>query len=474
MGVTLFCWTRTPFAAVFVGGMGFTGFMRCSIIPPYLLRTLAQAADPHVAATASATLLVDEELRRRREARSATAEDAVPDIPRDDGSQPSRGVYDADSSRTLPGRLVRIEGAGPTLDAAVDEAYDGLGSTWHLFSEVFARDSLDDAGEALIGTVHYGRGYDNAFWDGHQMVFGDGDGSIFVRFTASIDVIGHELTHAVTERTAGLVYDGQSGALNESLSDVFGSLVKQRVLGQSADQADWLIGAGLLAPGVQGKGLRSMSHPGTAYDDPRLGKDPQPDSMAGYIDTTSDNGGVHLNSGIPNRAFYLVATAIGGNAWQAPGQIWYDTMLGPIKPDCDFATFAALTADAASARFGATSAEADAVRAAWSTVGVEASVKKKKARKAPVTGQLTVTRSGGFAGLQRERSAALADLPQAEQKAWASALSDRDLLDAAELPDQPDTYCYGITCTHPLVDVQLPEQAMPESLLDLVVRFLDD
>src|SRR5699024_6933438 len=118
------------------------------------------------------------------------------------------------------------------------------------------------------------------------------------------------------------------GALNESLSDVFGSLIKQYTLGQTAADADWLIGTGLLAPRVTGKALRSMKEPGTAYDDDVLGKDPQPSTMDGYVNTGRDNGGVHINSGIPNRAFYLVATALGGNAWERAGQIWYDVLTG--------------------------------------------------------------------------------------------------------------------------------------------------
>ena len=209
---------------------------------------------------------------------------------------------------------------GPAGDDAVNEAYDGLGATWELWSTAYARDSLDGKGMPLLATVHYGRNYDNAFWDGSQMVFGDGDGVIFERFTKSLDVIGHELAHGVTEHTAGLLYQGQSGALNESISDVFGVLVKQKALGQSAAQADWLVGAELLNASVKGRALRDMRNPGTAYDDPRLGKDPQPAHMDDYVDTQDDNGGVHINSGIPNRAFVLAADAIGGNAWDAAGR----------------------------------------------------------------------------------------------------------------------------------------------------------
>jgi Zn-dependent metalloprotease len=220
----------------------------------------------------------------------------------------------------------------------------------------------------LDGTVHYGSNYDNAFWDGSRMVFGDGDGELFIRFTVAVDVIGHELTHAVTEATAGLVYSGQSGALNESVSDVFGSLVKQRQLGQDAADADWLIGAGLFTAAVQGEALRSMRAPGTAYDDDVLGRDPQPGHMRDFVDTTDDNGGVHINSGIPNHAFYLAATALGGPAWEVAGQVWYDTLVGGLAAGSDFAAFATATVAAAQSRFG--SDEAQAVRSAWDAVGV--------------------------------------------------------------------------------------------------------
>src|SRR5919202_6568433 len=130
----------------------------------------------------------------------------------------------------------------------------------------------------LIGTVHYDKDHDNASWDGSQMVFGDGDGQYFNRFTLAIDVMGHELTHGVTGNTARLEYHDQPGALNESMSDVFGSLVKQYASSpqQTAAQADWLIGAGLFTARVNGLALRSMKAPGTAYDDPMLGRDPSP------------------------------------------------------------------------------------------------------------------------------------------------------------------------------------------------------
>jgi Zn-dependent metalloprotease len=202
------------------------------------------------------------------------------------------------------------------------------------------------------------------------MVYGDGDGTLFNRFTIAIDVIGHELTHGITQYEAALIYRNESGALNESFSDVFGSLVKQRTLNQTADQADWLIGEGLLASGVQGVALRSMKAPGTAYDDPVLGKDPQPANYKNLYRGTSDNGGVHINSGIPNRAFYLAATAIGGYAWEKAGKIWYITLRDVLRSRSNFKNAANATIAVAGNLYGQDSNEQKAVRSAWKQVGV--------------------------------------------------------------------------------------------------------
>jgi Zn-dependent metalloprotease len=273
---------------------------------------------------------------------------------------------------------VRDEGDPATGDRAADEAYDGLGATYELYFEVFSRNSLDDKGMPLIASIHYGSQYDNAQWDGQQMLFGDGDGEYFNRFTLAIDVIGHELTHGVTQFTSGLEYHDQPGALNESLSDVFGSLVKQHANGQDAASADWLIGVGLFTDKVQGgdpdhgAALRSMLHPGTAYNDPVLGKDPQPDNMRNYVHTADDAGGVHINSGIPNRAFALAAQEIGGNAWEHAGQIWYKTQLR-LHPTAQFQDAADTTYQVAGEEFGSGSEEQQAVLNAWAEVGIRVS-----------------------------------------------------------------------------------------------------
>src|SRR5438552_1554525 len=260
----------------------------------------------------------------------------------------SRTIYTASNDIRLPGTKVRGEGDEPSGDAAVDEAYDGLGATYKLYKEAFGRNSLDDSGPPLIATVHYGQQYDNAEWNGQQMLFGDGDGTYFNRFTFAIDVIGHNLTLGVTQYTSRLIYNDQPGALNVSFSDVFGSMVKQHSLNQKVDEADWLIGQGLLTGAVQSGNpsqpvaLRSMLKPGTAFNDPVFGKDPQPGNMSDYVSSQIDNGGVHINSGIPNRAFALAAKNIGGYSWEGAGQIWYKTLLR-LQPEAQFQDAADLT-----------------------------------------------------------------------------------------------------------------------------------
>lgn len=340
------------------------------ILPPSMLESIARHGTPTQREQALTTLAVDTTWRLVRAASPGRGRSAVlPGLP----ASPQRTVSQTGGTEVLPGTTVRVEGSAPSGDPAVDEAYDGLGATFEFYLRVLGRHSIDDAGLPLDATVHYGTSYDNAFWNGERMVFGDGDGQLFNRFTSSLDVIGHELTHGVTQDEADLRYSGQSGALNESLSDVFGSLVKQYALGQTAEQADWLIGAELLAPGVHGRALRDMANPGTAYDDPVLGKDQQVGTLGDYVTTTADNGGVHLNSGIPSRAFHAAATALGGHAWEVAGPVWYDALRDPlVRPTTGFTGFAQATLRAARARDASGSTIADAVTQGWQLVGVAA------------------------------------------------------------------------------------------------------
>lgn len=344
--------------------------MRHSFIPPYILdRIIAHGSEWQRERAQETLVQVRALLPNPGPPKRQPSVTVLPERGRP--GEPRRSIHDAAQQMLLPGVLARIEGQPPVGDSAVDEAYDALGKTHACFWQVFGRDSIDNHGFPLIGTVHYGVGYENAFWNGAQMVFGDGDGEIFNRFTLSLDVVAHELAHGIIESEAGLLYLNQSGALNESLSDVFGVLVKQFSLRQTAQQADWLIGAELLTDKVKGSALRSMANPGSAYDDPLLGKDPQPGHMRDFIDTRDDNGGVHLNSGIPNHAFYLAAQALGGYTWDKAGRIWYDTLCDQrLARDADFIAFASLTIENAMIRFGVGSSEAQTVRQAWADVGV--------------------------------------------------------------------------------------------------------
>ncbi|WP_396410889.1 M4 family metallopeptidase [Kocuria kalidii] len=342
----------------------------CGVIPPYVHEQMAVHGDERTRKNALAALAVDTTVRAERLIADLTARTVAARAT----AHKERRVHSAGNTAELPGTLVRSEGDPAGEDPAVDEAYDGLGATFDLMQEVFGRNSLDDAGMPLLGTVHYQDRYNNAAWDGHQMIFGDGDGQYFNRFTAAVDVIGHELAHGVTTHESDLLYMYQSGALNEHFSDVVGAMVKQYVSvpRQTAADADWVIGAGLFTSAVNGVGLRSMKAPGTAFDDAVLGKDPQPDHMSRFVHTLDDNGGVHINSGIPNRAFYLAATGLGGFSWDKAGRIWYAAMRDPelrsLRWTAQFTDFARLTVQHAAALCGA--AEQAVVADAWQQVGI--------------------------------------------------------------------------------------------------------
>jgi Zn-dependent metalloprotease len=348
------------------------------IVPPHMLKAMLNSEDERVRDSAFRTLTTSERIRGEREILGAVRS-AIITNPL---GKKHRSIYDAKQKRLspsqLPGTLVRDEDQAATADPAVNQAYDGLGATYDFYKNVLGRNSIDGHGMRLVATVHFSKRFNNAFWNGKQMVFGDGDNVVFMDFTRSLDVIGHELTHGVTDSASGLEYHNQSGALNESFSDVFGSLVKQYAKKQTAEKADWLIGSEIIAPGIQGVALRSLRAPGTAYNDPRLGgKDPQPKHMRDLVDLPDDElddfGGVHINSGIPNHAFFLVAHRLGGFAWEQAGAIWYEA-LQQLSPTSDFQNCADITAQVAGAKFGVGSTQQLAVIEAWDEVGIKITV----------------------------------------------------------------------------------------------------
>jgi hypothetical protein len=434
----------------------------CSFVPPFLLERIASSSH-EAAERCRQTLARDQELREGRAASSPSVETAAVAAT---AGRAAWVVHTADHGSTLPGDVVRSTGDSASGDTAVDEAADGVTATLAMYSEVFSRSSYDAKGAQVVLTVHYEQGYDNAFWNGEQLVFGDGDGKIFGSFTQPVDVLGHEFTHAVTQFTAALTYQGQSGALNESVSDCLGTCLKQRLLGQTADEADWLIGAGIFLPGVNARALRDMAHPGTAYDDPTLGADPQVGDMAHYVDTSDDSGGVHTNSGIPNRAFYLAATAIGGDTWEGAGQIWYAALTGgQVTAETDFAGFAAATV-------GAAGDHADAVRQAWQTVGVDpgASGVASSGGGPVAAGVVRVRRTGGIAGRTLEGSVDLAG-DNARASSVRGLVERIDLSEPPTVESFPDAFSYTFEVGGR--SVTIPQQHLSDdqrTLADLLLR----
>jgi Zn-dependent metalloprotease len=344
------------------------------IIPPYINEQLARSADPAIRARALANLKASATMRTMRVMSQAMPRLMVTAAPT---KKKNRLVHDCKNTDQLPGKLVRSEGQAKVADKAVNEAYDFSGDTYDFYDKIFNRNSLDDKGMTLISSVHFAepdatgtfQPMNNAFWNGEQMAYGDGDGVVFQPFTGSLDVVGHELTHGVESFTSNLEYHDQSGALNEHFADVFGALVRQWKNGETALKASWLVGAELLVPAPTRRAIRDMENPGTAFvNDPDLGTDPQPNHMSKLFTLPFDNGGVHINSGIPNRVFVLVAKELKGNAWDVAGRIWYDTMLA-LTSTSQIADCAKVSVQIAGGpKFGA--AAKKAVKAAWKKVGI--------------------------------------------------------------------------------------------------------
>lgn len=373
----------------------------CGVIPPHILTRVAEHTSDDASDTARATL---EHMRELATGRAATLiERPAAVTPEATRPRKRRNVYDAHNEFHLPGKLAMSEHKPRSSDVEVNEAYDGSGATYDFFAHVFHRTSIDDNGLRLDSTVHYGTRFENALWNGRQMVYGDGDGRIFARFTASVDVIAHELTHGVTQFAAALGYSGQTGALNEHISDAFGIMVKQYLLDQSANESDWLIGAEIFGPDVNGHAVRSLAAPGSAYDDPILGRDPQPSHMRDYVDTTDDNGGVHINSGILNHAFYIAAMKLGGKTWDVLGRIWYVALTDRLKPEADFDDFTRATVDIAGELFGNGGRVQRVIAEAWSDVGLSVSLFDCATERIPIR-------------RRRQHAAALAPLPKWRQR----------------------------------------------------------
>lgn len=291
-------------------------------VPPFVLENMARAGIEE----AKSTILQSQYLRKKRTQKL------------EEGGSPAKllkavvpvgrayvQVYDSRNTweQRVGNKPRRPQGGPATGDESVDNSYDCICNINNYLKNTLNRNSLDNNGMDLICNVHYGEKYNNAFWDGDDITLGDGDGVLFTNFAKSLDVIAHELGHAVIQYNANFEYHDQPGALHEHFADVFGSVVTQYTEKQTADDADWLIGDEIMGPELYGEALRSMSEPGTAYDNEILGQDPQPDHMKKYYKGSDDLGGVHINSGIMNKAFYLTAMDIGTD--QA-ALIWYSAL----------------------------------------------------------------------------------------------------------------------------------------------------
>lgn len=343
----------------------------CSFVPPHVIDHLARSSglDTLDPSAAQRTAVLSQQLRRLREGTAPDLPSAPTTVVAPRPGKGDRAVYDDKNTATFDVELVRGEGDPPASAENVNQAYDFAGAARDYYRTEHGRNSIDDHGMTVNANVNFDVDFNNAFWDGQRLVMGNGDGKIFVDFAASPDVIGHELSHGVVEFTANLQYKGQSGALNESFADVFGTLIEQQLRSQDFDSANWLIGDEIMAEQLYGEALRSMAHPGTAYDNPVLGKDPQPDHMSGYYSGPKDNYGVHINSGIINRAFYLTAQELGTDS---AGKIWY-AGLQNLWPTAQFVDAAQVLS--AQARILARDEKVDrqaaqTVRGAFRTVGV--------------------------------------------------------------------------------------------------------
>lgn len=329
----------------------------CTVIPPYLMHELIvrNPNNPDILATISELHHLEQAGFHPFNFNKLAATNAKIEI------------YNAMGGEQRPGEKARFEGDSPDKDKEVNACYDFSHLIRKFYKESYDRNSIDGKGMKMISTVNFGNDFSNAFWDGVQMTYGrPGDASPFRSFVL-LDIACHEATHGVTQKDSNLEYYGQAGALNESLSDIFGALVVQYSKNQTADKASWLSGEGIWKKSIKGRALRDMLNPGQAYDDPKIGKDPQPAHMKDYIKTRQDNGGVHLNSGIPNRAFVLFSKSVGGNAWKEPGQIWYKARsLAGRNPS--FAQFANQTLVAAK-KLGYEK-DLDALKNSWMEVGV--------------------------------------------------------------------------------------------------------
>jgi len=350
------------------------------IIPPYMLKKLMESGNEKVAGMAARTNFRSHRFRNDRIyfQKASVMEKAILGLT---STQPGKTgmqmeVYDCKQKTDFATAVLLwdTKNTPKITSLAGKNVIRGGKASWDFYWQLFGRNSIDNQGLLIKQYIHYDKGMDNAYWDGRRMVYGDGDGTVFTSFTSDIDIIGHELTHGVMENEANLEYDNQAGALNESFSDVFGIMIKQKYIKQDVRQSNWLIGEKVLVGPKYA--LRSLKAPGTAYlNHPELGDDPQPATMDKFQkmpdSESGDWGGVHINSGIPNFAFYVTAFNIGGYSWEKAGRIWYGVMTDSrLASNASFEDVRNLSIIVAGEMFGTGSLEAKAVTQGWSEAKV--------------------------------------------------------------------------------------------------------
>lgn len=278
--------------------------------------------------------------------------------------QRRRVVYDMQrigDDNLLPGKPVRYEDSQNTSDFDVDKCFNHTGIVYEFYKNMFSRNSMDDEGMVLHSSVHFDEEYDNAFWNGRQMVYGDGGGGFIKKGSLTdLTVVTYELTHGVTQYEANLIYSGQSGGLNESMSDVFAIMCDQWFNKQTVSDSHWLIGKDMM---IRGDALRSMKNPGTAHP---------ADKQIFHIRDYREGMGPHTCSGLPNKAFYTASIKNGGKAHDSIGKVWYIVLIDRLRRTSTFQDAANHTYNVAGDLFGRESKEQNAVYDGWKEVGIEA------------------------------------------------------------------------------------------------------
>jgi len=340
----------------------------CCIVPPDVLKRLAR--DPKVSAAArkaaSDTARLSTAIRKLRDqageitrvvgAVGASRSHAI-------ATKPKVTVYDCKQTQTLPGSPVA--NPGWAADATAKRTFVETTGVAKFYKKAFDRNSIDDAAMTLMSSIHYGVKFNNAMWNGTQMLYGDGDAQLFVDFTRGNDVIGHELTHGVTQHSLQLAYAGDAGGLNESISDCFGSMFRQWEAKQDVTKADWLIGSDILGPAARSAGYTSLRNMANPADKKALA--PQPTKYSQLTPTMDP----HYTSGPPNLAFCLACQAAGGRSWETVGLVWYRALTGfAPSPNMKMKTFANRTRAVAKQLFPANPKIAAAIDSGWKQVGL--------------------------------------------------------------------------------------------------------